>query len=182
MPRCLLPVSLVLLLIAQPAVAAGVGFGGVRIDLPAQYSGPVRKKPNPTVETMTFVMFHQSGVPSDNVVLTRYEFGDKIPQNLSDDDLEKGATQYLLQTIDSIGKARSSYTQTEPHEIRLGGRVGSQSSWTGFLQGAPTNGKMYCLIVGTQVVIIHAFGGGDHPSKDLTAAMHAIESLTLDHG
>jgi hypothetical protein len=58
---------------------------------------------------------------------------------------------------------------------RLAGHLGVRASWTGTVQGFPTNGVMYCAIIGTDAWFIHVFGPGGRPDSELQLVIAAVE-------
>lgn len=165
--------------VAGPLVAGEAHFAGVTVMVPPQFSDPVRATPDPSSEVLAYSSASTPGVPRDVLQFTRYTIR-SIPPDLSEADIAKGTTQYLTQMLQGIERARTSYVQTAPARIQLGGKTGSRASWTGKLNGAPTNGVMYCLILGTDIVLIHAFGGGTQPSDSLKQVYQAVEQLRVD--
>lgn len=163
---------------AGPIVAGEVHFSGVVVVVPPQFSGPVRATPDQASEVVAYSSGGAPSVPREVLQFTRYSMAG-IPPDLSDADIEKGTTQYLLQMLQGIERRRTSYAQTAPIRIQLGGKTGFRASWTGGLDGTPTNGVMYCLILGSNVVLIHAFGEGTQPSDLLKQAFRAVERLNV---
>ena len=57
--------------------------------------------------------------------------------------------------------------------------MASKVTWKGVLHGLPTNGVMYCMVVGPDLVWLHAFGPGDEPDASTSQAVVAIETLAV---
>lgn len=164
---------------AHPAAATDFQFYGVRIAIPEEFTGPVRASPSSRAETVAFSSLHGSGAANNVVQLTRYDLGQPIRLTTTDESFE-AASKYLLEMLRGIERRRTSYTQTSPEMVRLGGNVGARAAWKGQLNGAAVNGVMYSFMTGSQAIFLHAFGPGDAPDSQLLRAIRAIEALQSD--
>ena len=98
---------------------------------------------------------------------------------MSDADATRLRSRYLLQMLSGIERARSEFSQSSPQSIGLGGLMASKVTWKGALHGVPTNGVMYCMVVGPDLVWLHAFGPGNEPDASTSQAIVAIETLAV---
>ena len=116
----------------------------------------------------------KQGEPANVIQFTRYAVG-AAPPNADDNTYAEGAEHYLQQMLQGIERRRAAYVQSPLKRTRLAGHVGARASWTGTAQGFPTNGVMYCAIIGTDAWFIHVFGPGDRPDSELQLVIAAVE-------
>ena len=151
--------------------AADFQFGGVTLSIPGSYRGPVGASPAAGMETVAFAGRGWPDSPANVLQLTRIE----LP--VAPGDSTATLSKYLLEMLGGIERHRSAYSRTAPEYVRLGSLKAVRAGWKGSLQNLPTNGVMYCAIVGTRLLYFHAFGPGDVPDDELKQAIRAIEAL-----
>jgi hypothetical protein len=156
---------------ACTAHAADAQAGGVVIAIPPGFSGPLREEINPSTETIGYVAGSAKNRTAELITLTRYSIGEKEPA--------RDASEYLLEMLRGIEQRRTHYRRTPVEKIRLGGIMGARAQWVGKLDGAPTSGAMYCIIVENDVIVLHAFGSGGEENAKRKLSMRAIEALRV---
>lgn len=171
-------VALMLGFAAMPSIAAEARIGSVVLTVPAVFKGPAKAEADAGAEVLGYSASEGVTEPAAVLQLTRYLLP-TVPDNLSESELEKGTSQYLLQMMTGVERRRTEYTQSVPVKIRLGGRVAAKATWRGNSNGAAMNGTMYCVLVGKDVVWLHAFGPGNEPSVNVALAIRAIEALRI---
>ena len=164
---------------AHAAAANEFQFAPIRLVVPEALYGPVRANPDPHSETVVFSRSSESDATATVLQLTRFDFEKPVPSNSERESFEN-ASKYLLDMLRGIERQRTSYTQTPPEMVSLGGKVGARSAWKGNLNEVPVNGVMYAIVIGRRVIFLHAFGTGDTPDAQLLLAIQAIEALQHD--
>jgi hypothetical protein len=172
MRRSISSLALALLMFVTNAVAGEVTVGPFSVVLPGAFAGPVRATPDAKTETVAYSS--PAGEHSNVIQFTRYAVG-TAPPNADENTYAEGAEHYLQQMLQGIERRRTAYVQSPVKRTRLAGHVGARASWTGTLKGAPTNGVMYCAIIGTDAWFIHVFGPGDRPDSELQLVIAAVE-------
>lgn len=121
----------------------------------------------------------QSNTPGARTLLqiSVYDTGGKIPATLKKEELSQGAEKYLLDFLKGIERRRTNFVRGDALHLTLGGVPAAKVSWNGDLQGMPTNGVMYCVIVGQNVISFHTQDSGSEPTAAMRLAMKSIESM-----
>ena len=157
------------------ANAAGYEVWPISINPPPDFEGPIRQqKEGADVVAWTRKLPDGSGTL---LQVTTYRLPTLLP-NLSGDDSYAGAKKYLADMLGGIERRRTEFHQSEPVRINLAGRPAARISWTGTMGDRPTNGVMYCVIVGSYMVNLHTQGSGSAPSESMKSAMKSIEAIT----
>lgn len=169
--------AIYLLAVSSTAWATDVKVGPFSVSLPPGFTGPVRGTPDANSETVAYSSGGESGEPSNVIQFTRYAIG-SAPPNADEDTYAEGAKSYLQQMLQGIERRRTHYVQSPVIRTHLAGHVGARANWSGTLEGLPTNGVMYCTIIGTDAWFIHVFGSGDRPGSALQSAITAVERKT----
>ena len=167
-------VAVALFIFVTNAVAGEVTVGPFSVSLPSTFVGPERAAPDVNSEIVAYSSPRKQGEPANVIQFTRYTVG-AAPPNADDNTYAEGAEHYLLQMLQGIERRRTAYAQSPLKRTRLAGHVGARGSWTGTAQGFPTNGVMYCAIIGPDAWIIHVFGPGDRPDSELQLVIAAVE-------
>lgn len=167
-------VAVALLLLVTNAVAGEVTVGPFSVSLPSTFVGPEHAAPDASTEIVAYSSPRKQGEPANVIQFTRYAVG-AAPPNADDNTYAEGAEHYLQKMLQGIERRRTAYTQSPFKRTRLAGHVGARASWTGTIQGFPTNGVMYCAIIGTDAWFIHVFGPGDRPDSELQWVIATVE-------
>jgi hypothetical protein len=170
--------TLALLAISVSTLAAEARIGALVLSIPPQFKGPISAVPAEHTSTIAYGVSSSPGTPGTVLQVTRLE-GGRPPPNLSEADATRLRSQYLLEMLSGIERARTEFSRSSPQSIRLGGLMASKVTWKGALRGMPVNGVMYCMVVGPDLVWIHAFGPGNKPDASTSQAIAAIETLTV---
>lgn len=148
-------------------------IGGIAIDVPGNFEGPVTAQPDARAQTYTFAVRTASPLLSSTVLqVTVYDAAVDVQAGSSADI----AKRYLLRMLQGVERRRTEYQQSTSKEIILAGFPGSLVSWKGKANGIGTNGKMYCINSTSGLMFFHVMGGGSAPNADMGAAIKAVES------
>jgi hypothetical protein len=167
-------IAVTLLILVTSAVAGEVTVGPFSVSLPSTFVGPERAAPDANTEMVAYSSPRKQGEPANVIQFTRYAVG-TAPPNADDNTYAEGAEHYLQQMLQGVARRRTAYVQSPLKRARLAGHVGASASWTGAVQGFPTNGVMYCAIIGSDAWFIHVFGPGDRPDSELQLVIGAVE-------
>ena len=111
--------------------------------------------------------------------ITAYDFGSKL-EGLPTNKRSEAASYYLSQFLSGIEKKRTSFHAYPIIETTLDNLPATRVEWKGVSSGFNMNGVMYCVVVGTKVILFHMQGFDDSPLEDRTAALTAIETVEFD--
>ena len=167
--------AVVLMAFATVASATDISVGPFRVRLALQFGGPTSATPDANSETVAYSSGGRPGHPPTIIQFTRHTVG-AAPPNADDALYAQWANSYLQQMLNEIERRSTGYVQSPATQIRLVGHVGARATWVGDLQGVPTNGVMYCVIIGTNVWFIHVFGYGEQPERALQSVIAAVEA------
>ncbi len=173
--RAIVTLSVVMLLAsATTARSAEISVGPVTVTLPPAFQGPVRSEPDPKTEIIAYSSRGQDRTAADVVEVTRYAVGSP-PPDVNEEMYAQGAEQYLKQMLQGVERRRTGYLQSTVARVRIAGHIGARATWTGAMQGIPTNGVMYCVITGANAWFVHIFGQGDRPDSQLESVAASLE-------
>jgi hypothetical protein len=159
--------------LASLAEAGQYKIGGIVIDVPTKFEGPVTAQPDARARTYAFTVGTASPLlPSTVLQVTVYN-ATADGQAGGSADISK---RYLLRMLRAVERRRTEYQQSAPKEILLAGFPGSEVSWQGKANGIGTNGKMFCITTKSELLFFHVMGGGSAPNADMAAAIKAVES------
>lgn len=170
--RRLATAAAVLISVAMPCAASEVW--PISIEPPKDFEGPIQQQ----AQGGTAVAWTRKETDGTATLLqvTTYNVGMTIAK-MSPEDGYAGARQYLGEMLAGVARRRTDFKQTEPVRMQLAGRPAARVSWTGKMNGMPTNGVMFCVIVGTYMVNLHTQGSGSTPTPSMQAAMKSIEAI-----
>jgi hypothetical protein len=173
--RAIVTISVAIFL-TSPTIArsAEISVGPVTVTLPTAFQGPVRSEPDPKTEIVAYSSPRQDHSAADVVEVTRYAVG-SAPPGANEETYAQGAEQYLKQMLQGVERRRTDYSQSTVARVRITGHIGARATWTGALQGVPTNGVMYCVIIGANAWFVHIFGQGDHLDSQLESVAASLE-------
>ena len=163
-------------LAVAPATEARIGE--VVLSVPPQFKGPETASLGGRTSTVAYAISGVPGTPGGVLQITRME-GDTPPSNMSETEVARLTSQYLLRMLAGIERARTRFTRSTPQTMRLGGMVATKITWAGHLGDLPTNGAMYCVLAGPDLIWLHAFGPGNKPDEHTIQAIAAIETLSM---
>lgn len=150
---------------------------GIRVSIPQGFEGPVsRNEQNATVAA--FVKKYPDGVRGTLLQITTYDFGQALV-GMPEDARQEGTDRYLAQFLGGVERIRQSFKIVSQGPVLLDGIKASRAVWEGDAKGRPMSGVMYCVIVGTRVVVFHTQDFLDAPPGNRKAALESIESVTL---
>jgi len=172
--------ALLLMFFAASAMAASYQGQGIRMAIPAGYEGPIAMSSTPGGESAAFTKkypdnVHSSLLQISSLIDSRLS---AIPGNM----LQTADDTYLKQFLDGIGRRRTQFVIVGQKPVMLAGIKASRAEWTGQAQGQSMSGVMYCVIIGTRILIFHTQDFNDAPPSTRAAAIGAIESVQPDRG
>jgi len=163
---------------ANYAAAGDFHFHGVTLAVPAAFDGPMGAKPNPAAEVAGFAVPGTPGVPTDTLQISRIQVTGKIPDQI-DSERFQTLSKYLLNMLAAVERRRTAYSQTQPEQVHLGHRLAVRASWKGKAQDFEVNGVVYCVLVGSGIVLIYTSGPGERPDEQQMLAIKAVNSLSI---
>lgn len=171
--------SLVFLLaISTSTVATEAKIGELVLNVPSQFKGPASSTPAADTRIVGYTTGDDSGKPGTVLQVTRL-LADGPPPAMSEAETTRMTSRYVLEMLAGVERRRTDFARTSPEVLRLGGLLASKVTWTGKMNGLPMNGAMYCVIVGNELVTLHAFGPGESPDPSTSQAISAIQNLKV---
>lgn len=161
-------------LVCTVAGAAAYEIWPISIDPPAEFQGPIRQQKE-GADIVAWTHKQPDGTAT-LLQVTTYHLAAMLPK-MSEEDSYGGAKQYLGEMLGGIERRRTEFHQSEYVRIKLAGRPAARISWTGIMDNRPTNGVMYCVIVGSYMVNLHTQGSGSTPSASMKMAMQSIDAI-----
>jgi hypothetical protein len=159
--------------------AAEARLGPVVIDVPSEFTGPSRTIPNEDSTVDTYVATVNPGGTANVLQLSHMTIVSIAP-NLREETLYAAASDFLAGTLKFIEERRTKWSQSKTKKVWLDGHVGARAEWAGNLDGRPTIGVTYCVIVGNHGYYFNAFGIGTEPNAALKSSIRAIEGLRVE--
>lgn len=164
----------------------------LRIEIPAGFKGPASGQKcglqRGTVVCAFTVAYgrHDPGAIGTVLQITEVDFGPTFPK-LGKDRLGDTAEKYLFAFLKGIERRRTDFRASAPSRLELDGLPAARVTWKGLMRKEPMRGvkmvgAMYCVVIGSQVVILHTQYNADAPPETTSAAIHAIESVQFKHG
>jgi hypothetical protein len=167
------------LLVIQPVLAAPFSTDGITLDIPAGFEGPVTQN---NMDGRAFGYSKQSLAPGIRTLLqiTIVDPGNNAnPATLTKEELSQGAEKYVLDFLQSVERSRTEFKKGNVAHLVLGGIPAAKISWQGNAQGIATNGIMYCVIVGGNVVLLHTQDAGNKATGNMREAIGAFEKFKI---
>lgn len=170
-------VSVTLLCWVSPDVhSAEFPIGGFVLNVPAKFQGPVALKSEAMVNAYTFTVPGAVLEKSTGLQLVVQET-DMLASQLTEAELVEISRRYLSNMLQAVGRRRTDFRKSEPTAITLAGAPASEVSWTGRMNGHMSNGRLYCLATGSDILFLHVMGPGAVPDADMKTAIQAIKAL-----
>jgi hypothetical protein len=169
---------LLLMLVRATTLPAQYEDGLVRLALPAGFEGPEVEAPSPGFKIVDFVR----PIPgTDRGTLLQVTTIDIDVEGLCLPDSGEGhpTESVLAQFVAGVERRRERFEVVSRDRIELSGFPAARAEWRGTASGAEMHGLMYCVIVGSRVVILATQAFSDAPEDHLPAAVQAIESVIL---
>ena len=159
------------------ATAEGAAYENevLRIEIPAGFEGPVRYTGSAPVTSVAFVKRHHG----DRGTLLQISTHALLAEGPKLNPQERGlaAEKCLLAHLGAIQRRRDSFEASKPIRVDLSGLSAAKSAWKGIAQGLRMFGTTYCVIVGSQVVILHTQDFEDGPPDNTSDAIKSFESI-----
>lgn len=167
-------VGLLLIAFASSVRAGEFKIGGIAIDIPESFEGPVSAQSGENARTYVFTVRATNSIsPSTVLQIALYDPEDVQSGRSGLADIPQ---RYLLQMLQGVERRRTDYQKSALEEIHLASFPGSVVSWQGKANGIGTNGKMFCILSKSELLFFHVMGGGSVPNTDMVAAIKAVES------
>lgn len=169
---------LLLLLVRATTLPAQYDDGLVRLAVPARFEGPQLERNAPGWKIVGFVRDipgTQRGTVLQVTTVDLDEAGLSLPDSGEVHPTEALLAEYLA----SVERRRDNYREGSRGRMELSGLPAARAEWRGIGGGRGMHGVLYCVIVGSRVVLLHAQTFDDAPAEDLAAAVQAIESVVL---
>jgi hypothetical protein len=177
--------GLVCLSISGSAIAIDAPVGNtiarlaqVMVEIPPGFTGPQRTFPNEQTELDTYVEIVSAGRAPTIIQLTHIVVPNAAA-DLSEHDRYRAAANFLDGFLAIFGQKVTRWSRSPNEKIRFDGFLGARARWTGNLNGFPSTGVMYFLVLGKDSFVFHAFGSRAEPNASLKASIRAIEGLRL---
>ncbi len=150
----------------------------LRLEVPAGFEGPAIGDLGPSASSVAFRRNYPTGPAGTLLQVTTYDFHDALAK-MPEDQRGQAADIYLGQFMQGIERKRTSFQSTAPSRVMLGGFPAARSTWSGNLEAEPMTGVMYCVVVGTVIVVFHTQDKVAAPPENRDAAIKAIESVSF---
>ena len=148
----------------------------IRLEVPAGFEGPVTEEFGPGASSVAFRRNYPSSPAGTLLQVTTYELQDALAK-ITDDQRSQAADFYLRQFMQGIERKRTLFQSTTPSRVVLGGFPAARAEWSGNLETEPMTGVMYCVVVGTVIVLFHTQDKITAPPENRNSALRAIESV-----
>ena len=152
-----------------------------QIDVPSGFEGPLTQSPGPGAKLVGYTKPYPGSDGGTLLQITTYELqlGSEV---IPEDQRAPAAERYLLQFLQGVERKRTSYKQSPPTHVSLGGKAAVRAEWSGVAEGRPMSGVMYCAVVGSTVIAFHTQDFDTAPADNRSAALQAIEGVRFTHG
>ena len=164
-----------ILYLALPALAQSGEFkiGIFAIEIPSRYEGPTISSPDRRIQVYLFSVAPQ-GQEEMNALQIILQESTTAGYQATGAEKADVCRQLLSKMILSVERRRSAFKRTELEQMALDGLPAIEASWTGKLGELETNGTLFCVPSGPDMVLFHATGSGSSPSSDTRDAIRAI--------
>jgi hypothetical protein len=160
--------------------AAELSAPPATLTVPPGFEGPVRQEREGAI-LVAYVKPRADGRANTLLQVNVAEMGAKLVE-VNPAGRGEAADRYLLQFLGGIEKRRTEFRKIGPVRVVLGGLPAARVQWTGNANAMQMVGAMYCVVVGTKVVVFHTQDLGNEPTQAMGQAMKAIEAARLKHG
>jgi hypothetical protein len=174
--RIATPFVLLCLFLTLPMrMALPADVGPLSITVPAGFDGPTTGENEGTV--MTAWIKHHAGDAGGTVLqISVVEMGTAL-NGITVAQRAEGAKHYLSQFIDGVARRRDNFNLGEVESVSLAGVPAARVQWTGGVGEIQAIGVMYCVLVGSSVISLHAEDVGSEITPAMKLAMVAIEGV-----
>jgi hypothetical protein len=162
-------------LLAAYRIGLCADVGPISIAVPPGFDGPTSGSVA-SADTTAWVKRHPNADVGTLLQVTTYDAGAGLA-GITNAQRAEGAEKYLLDFIGGVQRKRENFKLGAVQKISLASVPAARVSWTGEAGGMPTNGVMYCVIVGTTIVSFHTQDTGSEVTAAMQIAMKAIEGV-----
>jgi hypothetical protein len=150
------------------------------LEVPPGFDGPEFDNGIPYGVRVAYKKVHADKKKSALLQITSYNFGPKMPV-ISEEQSGAEADKYLSQFLKSDTNHFTSFLASRPKRINLAGYPAARISWSGNLDGRPTIGVMFCVIVKSRVLSFLAQDVKENSAADLNLAIDAINAVRFKY-
>lgn len=169
-------ISLVLFFISISTIANEYSFADASINIPNGFEGPIEQDMGPGTSVVAFRKLHEDGNNATLLQITTWNPGKSFPE-MSDDELKKGAAQYLAQFLSGVARKRNHFEQSDIEFIRISDVPVAKVNWSGELGSKKAHGVMYCYVFNSKIVSLHTQDLVEFNRLYLDQAVQAFEAI-----
>jgi hypothetical protein len=168
-------VLLCFFLVLPTGMALPADVGPLSITVPAGFDGPTTGENEGTV--MTAWVKHHPGDDGGTVLqISVVNMGSALNE-ITLVQRAEGAKHYLSEFIVGVARRRDNFKLGEVEPVSLAGVPAARVQWTGGVGEIQAIGVMYCVLVGSSVISLHAEDVGSKITPAMQLAMAAIEGV-----
>lgn len=162
-----------------PVVAVATEtVGPIEISIPKGFV-QAQSQHQGALEVSAWTRSTPTGTTKSLLQVTIYDFGSQL-DGASPQDLAKGSEKYLREYLSGVEHRRTDYLLSQIEHLKLAGLPAARATWTGRVDGTPSVGVMYCVIVQKQFVVsFHTQDLGNAPTDAMRQAMKSIEAVRI---
>ena len=155
----------------------GADAGPVTISVPEGFDGPTR---NETHGGVTVGWIKRQPVADGGTLLqiSAVDVGTSL-EAITPAQRVEATAHYLLEFLKGIGQRMQDFEFGEVEPTSLAGLPAARVRWTGSVDGNPTIGVMYCVLVHHSVVNLQTQDLGTEVSPAMYTAISAIEGVRV---
>lgn len=158
--------------------ANALEFLGGEIEIPYGFEGPVTKNMGGGSSVIAFTKPHKGDGTGTLLQITVWDPGQSFPP-MSDDELKKGSSKYLLQFLSGIERARSSFTSSDIKFVSISGIPVAKTEWKGKARGKNMHGTMYCYIYDSKIISLHTQDFEKYNGRYTDSVIASFESILI---
>jgi hypothetical protein len=169
-------ISLVLFFISISTIANEYSFADASINIPNGFEGPIEQDMGPGTSVVAFRKLHEDGNNATLLQITTWNPGKSFPE-MSDDELKKGAAQYLAQFLSGVARKRNHFEQSDIEFIKISDVPVAKVNWSGEFGSKKAHGVMYCYVFNSKIVSLHTQDLVEFNGLYLDQALQAFEAI-----
>jgi hypothetical protein len=156
-------------------MALPADVGPLSLTVPVGFDGPTTGENEGTV--MTAWVKHHPGDDGGTVLqISVVEVGAAL-NGITVAQRAEGAKHYLSEFIVGVARRRDNFKLGEVEPVSLAGMPAARVQWTGGVGEIQAIGVMYCVLLGSSVISLHAEDVGSEITPSMKLAMVAIEGV-----
>jgi len=171
-------ISIVIILFSCFSEANEFSFVDASINIPAGFDGPIKKNMGQGASTIAFQNLHKDENNATLLQITTWNPGKPFPE-MTDEELKKGAAQYLEQFLSGVARKRSHFEKSEVEFIKISGVPAAKVNWSGEIDSKKAHGVMYCYVFNSKIISLHTQDLVEFGGLYLNQAVESFESIKL---